>query len=44
MIPAVLAHQTRQGVADFLRTTFPLSTPFCHGMRDRLLAGGAASD
>ena len=37
MIPSVLAHQVRQGVEDFLRTTFPVSTPFFHGMLDRLL-------
>jgi DEAD/DEAH box helicase domain-containing protein len=39
MTPAVLAQQMRQGVEDFLRTTFPISTPFFHGMLDRLLAG-----
>jgi DEAD/DEAH box helicase domain-containing protein len=38
MIPSVLAHQVRQGVADFLETTFPVSTPFFHGMLQRLLA------
>src|SRR5262245_47831164 len=38
MIPSVLAQQMRQGVEDFLRTTFPISTPFFHGMLDRLLA------
>jgi hypothetical protein len=37
MIPAVLAQQTRRGVEDFLRTTFPISIPFFHGMLDRLL-------
>lgn len=37
MTPAVLAHQMRQGVEDFLCTTFPISTPFFHGMLDRLL-------
>ena len=37
MIPSVLAQHVRQGVEDFLRTTFPVSTPFFHGMVDRLL-------
>jgi DEAD/DEAH box helicase domain-containing protein len=37
MIPSVLAAQLRQGVEDFLRTTFPISTPFFHGIVDRLL-------
>jgi len=31
MIPSVLAHQVQQGVKDFLRTTFPLSTPISTG-------------
>ena len=38
MIPSVLAHQVRRGVEDFLRTTFPVATPFFHGIIDRLLA------
>jgi DEAD/DEAH box helicase domain-containing protein len=38
MIPSVLSQQLRQGVEDFLRTTFPVSTPFFHGIIDRLLA------
>ncbi|MCK8601856.1 DEAD/DEAH box helicase [Desulfoferrobacter suflitae] len=38
MIPSVLAKQFRQGVEDFLKTTFPVSTPFFHGIIDRLLA------
>ena len=38
MIPSVLAQQLRQGVEDFLRTTFPISTPFFDGLIDRLLA------
>ena len=38
MIPSVLATQIRQGVEDFLRTTFPISTPFFHGIIERLLA------
>lgn len=38
MIPSVLVKQVRQGVEDFLKTTFPISTPFFHGLIDRLLA------
>jgi DEAD/DEAH box helicase domain-containing protein len=38
MIPSVLATQLRRGVEDFLRTTFPVSTPVFHGVVDRLLA------
>ncbi|MFH1953313.1 MAG: DEAD/DEAH box helicase [Pseudomonadota bacterium] len=38
MIPSILSRQLRQGVSDFLRTTFPVSTPFFHGIVDRLLA------
>ncbi len=38
MIPSVLSQQLRQGVEDFLRTTFPISTPFFSGILDRLLA------
>jgi DEAD/DEAH box helicase domain-containing protein len=37
MIPSVLAHQVQQGVKDFLRTTFPLSTPYFHQLLERLL-------
>jgi len=38
MIPSVLSRQLRQGVEDFLKTTFPVSTPFFHGIVDRLLS------
>ena len=38
MIPSVLAQQVRQGVEDFLRTTFPTSTPYFAGMMERFLA------
>ena len=38
MIPSVLSRQLRQGVEDFLITTFPVSTPFFHDIVDRLLA------
>lgn len=46
MIPSVLAGQLKQGVEDFLRTTFPVSTPFFRGIVDRLLAepGGVFKD
>lgn len=37
MIPAVLTRQVRQGVEDFLRTTFPMSTPYFDGMLERFL-------
>ncbi|MCP4157080.1 MAG: DEAD/DEAH box helicase [bacterium] len=32
MIPTVLAGQMKQGVEDFLDTTFPVSTPFFHSI------------
>ena len=38
MIPSVLAQHVEQGIKDFLRTTFPVSTTFFHGIIDRLLA------
>ena len=38
MIPSVLAGQVRQGIEDFLRTTFPITNPFFEGCLDRLLA------
>ena len=41
MIPSVLAHQLKKGVEDFLQTTFPVSTPFFHGIMDRLLNGNS---
>ena len=37
MIPSVIASQLKQGVDDFLRTTFPISTPFFHGLVEDLL-------
>jgi len=36
MIPSVLTSQVRQGIEDFLRTTFPISTPLFHGLLERL--------
>lgn len=37
MIPSVLAQHVEQGIKDFLRTTFPVSTPFFSNMLERLL-------
>ena len=37
MIPSVLSSQVKKGVEDFLKTTFPVSTPFFHGVMDRFL-------
>ena len=37
MIPSVLTQHLRQGIEDFLRTTFPVSTTFFHGIIDRLI-------
>ncbi len=37
MIPAILADQLETGVKDFLRTTFPISTPLFHGAMESLL-------
>jgi hypothetical protein len=41
MIPSVLSNQVQRGVEDFLRTTFPVSTPFFHGVMERLLGEGS---
>ncbi len=38
MIPSVFSQQLQQGVEDFLKTTFPVSTPFFHGIVDHLLS------
>ena len=37
MLPSVLTSQLQTGVEDFLRTTFPTTTPHFHGMLDRFL-------
>ena len=37
MIPSVLSSQVQKGVEDFLKTTFPVSTPFFHGVMGRFL-------
>ena len=36
--PLILAEQTRQGVADFLATTFPATTPGFENLMARFLA------
>ncbi len=38
MQPLILAEQTRQGVADFLETTFPATTPGFEDLVARFLA------
>ncbi len=35
MLPSVLTSQLQTGVEDFLRTTFPTTTPHFHGVLDR---------
>lgn len=37
MLPSILAHQIQDGVADFIRSTFPAANPFFAGMLDRFL-------
>ena len=37
MIPSVLSSQVQKGVEDFLKTTFPVSTPFFNGVMGRFL-------
>lgn len=37
MIPSVLAQHVEQGVKDFLRTTFPVTTPFFFNMLENFL-------
>jgi len=37
MIPSVLAHHVEQGIKDFLRTTFPVTTPFFSTVIEQLL-------
>ena len=36
MIPSVIASQIERGIKDFLRTTFPPSSPFFEGILERL--------
>jgi hypothetical protein len=37
MIPSVLSSLDQQRIEGFLKTTFPFSTPFFHGVMDRFL-------
>jgi DEAD/DEAH box helicase domain-containing protein len=37
MIPSVLAHHVEQGIKDFLRTTFPITTPFFANILETLI-------
>ena len=37
MIPSVLAQHVEQGIKDFLRTTFPVTTPFFFNMLEKFL-------
>lgn len=39
MIPLVLSSQIQRGIEDFLKTTFPVSTPFFHGVMERFFGG-----
>lgn len=38
MIPSIISKQVRGGIEDFLRTTFPIHTPFFSGVLEGLLA------
>ena len=38
MIPSVLSSQIQKGIEDFLKTTFPVSTPFFNGVLERFLS------
>ena len=38
MIPSVLSQHVEQGIKDFLRTTFPVTTPFFSTILERLLS------
>lgn len=40
MLPPTLVGQLQQGVEDFLRTTFPSSSPHFHGLLDRFFERG----
>ena len=37
MIPSILAGQIRRSLEDYLRATFPITTPFFHDLLDRFL-------
>ncbi len=36
MVPSIIASQVERGIEDLLRTTYPPSNPFFHGILDRL--------
>ncbi|WP_462270445.1 DEAD/DEAH box helicase [Desulfobacter sp.] len=38
MIPSVLAHHVEQGIKDFIRTTFPVTTPYFSSIIERFLS------
>lgn len=38
MLPTLLSQNIQRGTEDFLRTTFPPSNPFFHGILERFLA------
>ena len=38
MIPSILTSQLKEGVEEFLRTTFSVSTPFFHGFFDNIFS------
>lgn len=37
MIPSVISTQVRQGIEDFLRTTYPPAEPFCGEVLESLI-------
>jgi DEAD/DEAH box helicase domain-containing protein len=37
MIPTMLAREVRRGVEDYIRTTFPVTSPYFRGMLDGFL-------
>jgi hypothetical protein len=43
MIPSVLSSQVKRGIDDFLKTTFPVSTPFFHGVMEWFLSEDGGS-
>jgi DEAD/DEAH box helicase domain-containing protein len=38
MLPSILASQLQQGLADYIETTFPMTTPFFWGSLRKMLA------
>ncbi len=41
MYPSVVVQQVEQGIRDFLRTTFAISTPHFHGLMEGFLSGNS---